>query len=153
MGCVLANVIGPASAKDERHPLAEHPIEFVDEQIDRRVSVIRRHGGREVWPGNFDATLRSEDAGASAKIAFDIDTLTQDARFMAKEPFRFGFQRGFHRVSEPQMDAAQNELGTMVGYEAWFHVSLLLVVARAGGLRTRNIFVIGCALKDGARTD
>lgn len=113
---VSANVVGGASANDTRHPFAEHPIQFVDEQIDRGIRVRRRDRGREIRPCDLDSPFRGENASAPPEVAFDIDPKAKNARFVAEEPFRFGLQRDFHRLREPEMNAPYDERGTTFGH-------------------------------------
>ena len=115
-----ADVADGAAAHGGSRALAEKPVEFVDEEVDGIVGILRGDRGGKVGTGDLDATLGGEDPRVPAVSAFDVHAKAEDFRFVPEESFGFGFDRGFHGLGEPEVNTAEDELG-VVGAGGGFH--------------------------------
>lgn len=107
---VRADVVGGSQANDICGAPPEHAVQLDDQQVDRRVGIVRRDCSREIRPRDLNPSFCGEDTGSIANVAVDVDAHAKNSRFVAKEPLCFGFKGPFHRISQPEVNAAKDEL-------------------------------------------
>lgn len=104
-----ANIAVRSPAEHGRRPLAEHAVEFVDQQCHRTVRITGRDRSTKVRPRNLDVALGREHPGTAARTAFHIDAHAQDSRLVPDETFGLGFEYTLHGVGQFEMNAAQDQ--------------------------------------------
>ena len=106
-GCTLSDDAG-------RSP-AQHAVEFVDEQIGRRVGIARCDGGTHIRPRNLDPSFGREHPLPMVKIGFNVDAHAKNIRLVTEKSFGFRFESRFHCVGELEVNAPEDEIGAVFG--------------------------------------
>ena len=107
VGCTLPDHAG-------RSP-PQHAVEFVDEQIGRLVGIAGCNRRTQIRSRNLDPSLGREHPLPVVEIGFHVDAHAKYVRLMAEKPFGFRFKSRFHCVGEPEVNAAENEVGAVFG--------------------------------------
>ena len=84
----------------------EHSVEFIDQQGDRFVALIRLDRGIEVRALNLDVTFRRElDSGRVSAIAFQLHAEAHDALLVSEQSFGFLAHERLERRCEFEVNA------------------------------------------------
>ena len=92
----------------ELSPAFEHAIEFVDQQRDSLVAVLRVDCGVEIRALDFDVAFGGETRDLS-RIAFKFEAKSHDAVFMTKQSGGFLLHERLQRRREVQVNAGNND--------------------------------------------
>ena len=117
-----ADIILIAPAIQSRRPPAKHAVQFVDEKVYGLVGILRGDRSLQIGAPDFDVSLGGEQPSASTVRAFDVDTKSEDPRFVTKQSLRFGFDSRSGRVGEIKVNTTKDELRTDCGQNRRNHV-------------------------------
>lgn len=91
-------------------PLAEHAVEFVDEERDGLVAFVGLDHGVHVGPLDFDVTLGLEPVGDRlVAVALQFHADAHDAVLVTKQSFRFLSNKRFKGRGEFEVNSGDDE--------------------------------------------
>ena len=109
------DVVGGALPDYAGRSPAQHAVEFVDEQIGRRVGIVRCYRGTQIGSRNLDSSFGREHPLPVMDIGFNVDAHAKDIRLVAKKSFGFRFESRFHCVGELNVNAPEDEISAVFG--------------------------------------
>src|ERR671912_604707 len=104
------DVIGRPPPEQITRPLPQHPVELVDQECDGLRASVRGDRGCEIRTGKLDATFGRESTMASTNVALDINSNTNDPRFMSNQSIGLCFNRSSRGVIQLNVDPAEQKL-------------------------------------------